>query len=216
MFFCLSGKPYTVGQQPVYPTQAQYGQTGTANAPPQFNPPAYSAPVYNAELVSAPQPYGIQVIQPGIPQPGYAQQPIQMPAAGQRIPYTTPIDDTIPLLGLGIFQTSLYLAWPWSCGCACTNTTLCCTNQQFTCVSTEPPNPMDSACICNHTDCQCCHPVRLSPMIFHVLSCSLFQSFFRFSDLLSYIYSPSCFIGQNFYKMAMSILFYGDALCIAW
>ena len=134
-----------------------YGQTGTAS----FNPPPYAPPVYSAEAVQPPQPYGIQVMQPGMPQPGYAQQPVQLPGGGaQRIPYTTPIDDTIPLLGIGIFQVSLYLAWPWSCGCACTNTTLCCTNQQFTCVSSEPPNPMDSACICNRTDCECCHPVR--------------------------------------------------------
>ena len=143
-------------QQPVYPTQA-YAQSGTSNAPP-FNPPAYSQPIYNAELVQPPQPYGIQVMQPGMPQPGYVQQPVQLPV-GQRIPYTTPIDDTLPLLGIGIFQLSLYLAWPWSCGCACTNTTLCCTNQQFMCVTSEPPNPMDSACVCNRTNCECCHPV---------------------------------------------------------
>jgi hypothetical protein len=144
-----------------YPAQAYPApsQPATGYAPPPYAPPpqqpayGYAQSGYYGQPDTIPPAtgYNVQTVQPGLPP--------NLSAGTIRIPYTTPVDDIYPLIGLGIFQFSFYGKWPSMIGCACINTTLCCSNQQFTCVPTEEPNPMQSACICNRTNCECCHPV---------------------------------------------------------
>ena len=122
-----------------YPSPQAYAQPGT---------PAYTQPGYAGDSIPPPggpppgvygAPFNVQTQQPGAPfVPGIA--------TGQfRIPYIAPIDEVYPFIGLGFFTLSVYCTWPFCVGCACTNTTLCCSNQQFSCVATEEPNALESA-----------------------------------------------------------------------
>ena len=151
-----NGKPIMiqavpVNQPPVYDghyVAQQQGQPayGMPYAPPPMgqNPPPYT-------MGQNAPPYTIQVNEPGNP----------AARGGLRIPYTVPVDDVYPWLGFGFITLSLYLKYPQLCGCSCLNTTLCCSNQQYSCIATDPEyNPLESACICNRTNCECCHPVK--------------------------------------------------------
>ena len=127
------GKPIVQAQP--YPAYAQPGYAGDSIPPPLGNPPAVPGAYGGAQN----NMYSVQTTQPGVPfTPGVA-------TGGFRIPYIAPVDEVYPFIGLGFFTLSIYCTWPFCVGCACTNTTLCCSNQQFSCVATEEPNALESA-----------------------------------------------------------------------
>lgn len=142
----MGGQSYYPEQQQPYAPQSYYPQQPSIPQSGGYGQSDMIPPLTGG--------YNVQTTQPGVPIGNAAL------SGASRIPYTTPIDEVIPFVGCGIIQYSIYLTYPYIFGCACTQTTLCCTNQQFTCVATEPPNPMESACICNRTNCECCHPVK--------------------------------------------------------